>query len=150
MSLVEAHLKGLAKIARNHIDAALADDPRNAWAWAALGGWNIEIARAAGSTLARWLYGASLQSGLNDFSKAFEAAPDNLVVRYQYALSLAAYDRDAYRGLILDALSRAAADQPQSAYETFAQRNVKELLGALKSGDLQGFDRMVRHDQGYR
>jgi hypothetical protein len=150
MSLVEAHLKGLAKIARNHIDAALADDPGNAWAWAALGGWNIEIARAAGSTLARWLYGASLQAGLNDFSKAFEAAPGNLVVRYQYALSLAAYDRDAYRGLILDGLSRAAADQPQSAYESFAQRNVRELLGALKSGDLRSFDRMVRHDQGYR
>ena len=44
MGVVEAHLKGLAKIARNHIDAALADDPGNAWAWAALGGWNIEIA----------------------------------------------------------------------------------------------------------
>lgn len=150
MGVVEAHLKGLAKIARNHIDAALADDPGNAWAWAALGGWNIEIARGAGSTLARWLYGASLRAGLDDFSRAFQAAPDNLVLRYQYALSLAAYDRDTYRGPILDALSRAAADQPQSAYEAFAQRNVKELLAALKSGDLQGFDRMVRHDQGYR
>lgn len=150
MGVVEAHLEGLAKIARNHIDAAIADDPGNAWAWAALGGWNIEIAHGAGSTLARWLYGASLQAGLADFSKAFEAAPDNLVVRYQFALSLAAYDRDAYRSRIIDALTRAAGDQPQSAYESFAQRNVRELLNALKSGDLPVFDRLVRHDQGYR
>jgi hypothetical protein len=149
MGVVEAHLKGLAKIARNHIEAALADDRGNAWAWAALGGWNIEIVRGAGSTLAKWLYGASLQAGLDDFSKAFEAAPNNLVVRYQYALTLAAYDRDAYRSRITDALTRATTDEPQSAYESFAQTNAKELLNALKSGDLNGFDRLVRHDQGY-
>jgi tetratricopeptide (TPR) repeat protein len=149
MGVLAAHFKGLARIARLHIDAALADDPGNAWAWAALGGWNIEIAHGAGSALACWLYGASLQAGLDDFAKAFAAAPNNLVVRYQYALSLAAYDRNGYRSLIVDALNRACTDEPQGAYEKFAQRNAKELLDALNSGDLQKFDRLVRHDQGY-
>ncbi|HEY2446411.1 MAG TPA: hypothetical protein VGI20_11810 [Rhizomicrobium sp.] len=150
MGPVEAHLKGLARDAKKHIDAALADDPGNVWAWAALGGWNIEIAHGAGSALARWFYGASLQAGLDDFSRAFVAAPNNLVVRYQFALSLAAYNHEVYRGLILDALDRAAADAPQSAYESFAQKNAKELRDALKSGDMEEFMSLVRRDQGYR
>ncbi len=146
---LEANFKGFAKKAKDHIDAALADDPANAWAWAALGGWNIEIAHDAGATLARWLYGANMKSGLEDFEKAFAAAPDNLVVRYQYALTLAACDRDSYRAAIVDALTRAAQAVPQSAYESFAQANARELLAALKSADMQTFDRLVRHDQGY-
>lgn len=149
MGPLEAHLRGFAQRAKTNIDAAIASDPANAWAWAALGGWNVEIAGDAGSTLARWLYGASFQSGLDDFSKAFAAAPGNLVLRYQYALSLSAYDRDVYRDAIIDALTRALADTPTSAYESFAQKNARELLAALKAGDVKGFDRLVRHDQGY-
>ncbi|HTT83463.1 MAG TPA: hypothetical protein VMF67_08270 [Rhizomicrobium sp.] len=146
---LEAHFKGYAEKAKNNIEAAIDSDPENAWAWAALGGWNIEIAHDAGSTLARWLYGASLKDGLDDFSKAFAAAPDNLVIRFQYALSLAACHEAAYREAILDALSRAAADAPHGAYEAYAQKCAKELLTALRADDMDTFDRLVRHDQGY-
>lgn len=147
MGLWEA--RDLADEAKNHIDAAIADNPADAWAWAALGGWNIEVTRKAGSALAHWLFGANIRAGLEDFSKAFVAAPDNLVVRYQYALSLASYNRKAYRDAIEDALSHAIADAPGSAYEIFARNNARELLAALKSGDTENFDRLVRHDQGY-
>jgi len=150
MGVLEARLKGFAEKAKDHIDAAIAADPRNAWAWAALGGWNIEISGDAGSTLARWLYGASLRAGLDDFAKAFASAPDNLAVRYQYALALGAYNRDAYRSVIADALSRAASGAPQSAYESHVRDSARALLSALKAGDVQDFDRLVRHDQGYR
>jgi hypothetical protein len=149
MGPLEAHLKGFAQKAKDHIEAAIANDPGNAWAWAALGGWNIEIAGDAGSALAHWLFGASLKSGLDDFAKAFAAAPDNLVLRYQYALSLAAYDRDAWHDAIVEALTRACADAPQSAYESFAQKSARELLAEFKAGDVKTFDRLVHHDQGY-
>lgn len=149
MGPLEAHFKGFAEKARNNIEAAIAADPENAWAWAALGGWNIEIAHTAGTTLARWLYGASLKNGLDDFAKAFSAAPDNLVIRYQYALTLAACHEPIYHDTIVDALSRAVAATPHGVYEAYAQRNSKELLAALKAGDMDMFDHLVRHDQGY-
>ena len=149
MGPLEAHFKGFAKKAKDNIDAAIASDPQNAWAWAALGGWNVEIAHDAGTALARWLYGASLKNGLDDFTKAFAAAPDNLVIRYQYALTLAACHEAVYRDAILEALSRAVEATPHGAYEAYAQRCAKELLVALKAGDMDTFDRLVRHNQGY-
>ncbi len=149
MGALEAHFKGFAEKAKNNIEAAIAADPGNAWAWAALGGWNIEIAHDAGTTLGRWLYGASLKSGLEDFSRAFAAAPENLVIRYQYALTLAACHEPIYHDAILDALSRAVAATPHGAYEAYAQKCAKDLLAALKAGDMDTFDRLLRHDQGY-
>jgi len=149
IGMIQAQFKGYAEKAKEHIDAALAVDPGNPWAWAALGNWNIEIAQNGGAALARLLYGATLRKGLADFSKAFSAAPDSLVLHYHYTLALAAYDRNAFRDAIAAALTRAAAGVPHTAYETFAQKSARELLATWKSGDMQTFDRLVRHDQGY-
>lgn len=146
---IEAHFKGYAQKAKDNIDAVIAVDPDNAWGWAALGGWNIEIAHDAGSALARWLFGASLKGGMDDFARAFAAAPDNLVIRFQYALSLASCHDAAYRAEIEEALTRAVRDTPQGAYETYAQKCAKDLLAAIHAGDMATFDRLVRHDQGY-
>ena len=102
-----------------------------------------------GPTLARMLYGATLANGLADFARAFAAVPDSLVLQYQYALALAAYDRNLYRDAIANALTKAAAGAPNTAYESFAQTNARELLATWRSGDMQSFDHLVRHDQGY-
>jgi tetratricopeptide (TPR) repeat protein len=149
IGMFEAHFKGFAQKAKTNIDAAIAADPNNAWAWAALGGWNIEIAHDAGSALARWLFGASLKTGFEDFSKAFAAAPDNLVIRYQYALTLGGCHEAAFHDTILSALSHAVAATPHGVYEAYAQKCSRELLAALKAGDMDTFDKLVRHDQGY-
>ncbi len=74
--------------AKAQIDAALAADPGNCFAIAGEGGWNIEVVRAGGETLARWIYGAKLDTGMADFAKAIACAPDNPALRYQYALAL--------------------------------------------------------------
>ena len=149
VGMIQAQLKGYAGKAKEHIDAALAADPGNPWAWAALGNWNIEITGDGGPTLARMLYGATLANGLADFARAFAAVPDSLVLQYQYALALAAYDRNLYRDAIANALTKAAAGAPNTAYESFAQKNARELLATWRSGDMQSFDHLVRHDQGY-
>ena len=39
--------------AKEQLDAALAVDPDNAYALAALGGWNVEIVRVGGGFMAR-------------------------------------------------------------------------------------------------
>ena len=61
-----------------------------------LGAWHIEVVRNGGSLLARALYGARLDTGEDYFRRAFAADPKNLVIRFQYALSLSGYDFDAY------------------------------------------------------
>jgi hypothetical protein len=131
------------------LDAALAIDPKSPWALGALGGWNIEIVRTGGETMASWLYGASVANGLAAFAAAFKAAPDNLSVRYQYALSLSGYDADRFRQAILDAFARIAKQRPATAYEAFSRSRAGELAALLKSGDREAFDAKVHRYQGY-
>jgi len=149
VGVVRARLDTYPERAKKNLDAALAKDSKNEWALAALGGWNIEIVRGGGTVLAKWLYGASVKAGLDDFAAAFRAAPDNLVLRYQYALSLGGFDVAAYRGEVSDALMRAAGGAASTAYERFAQARARELLAVFKSGDRDEFARLVRRDQGY-
>ena len=149
VGIVRARLGGYPDEAKRNLDAALARDPANAQALASLGGWNIEIVRGGGTVLAKWLYGASVKTGLDDFAAAFRSAPGNLVIRYQYALSLGGFSLATYRAEITDALTRAVSGEISTAYDAFAQSRARELLIALKKSDDAAFDRLVRRDQGY-
>lgn len=135
--------------AKDELDAALAIDSKSPWALGALGGWNVEIVRTGGDGLASWIYGASVDKGLADFAAAFKSAPDNLSVRYQYALSLSGYDADRFRHEIDDAFARIAKLKPATAYEALARSRAAELASLLKSGDRDTFNARVRKYQGY-
>jgi hypothetical protein len=149
LGVVQARLKGMAEEAKSNLDAALKSDPGNAWALTALGGWNIEVVRSGGPTLARWLYGASASEGVKDFEEAFRKLPGEVALRYQAALSLSGYDLAAYRKPIQESLSLAVAGTPISAYERFAQGRARELLDTLAKNDLQRYAQLVHRDQGY-
>ncbi len=135
--------------AKEELDAALALDPRSPWALGALGGWNVEIVRTGGDYLADLIYGASVDKGLAAFAAAFKAAPDNLAVRYQYALSLSGYDADRFNREILDAFARIAKEKPATAYETLARNRAAELAALLRKGNREAFDARVHLYQGY-
>jgi len=135
--------------AKDELDAALAIDPKSPWALGALGGWNVEIVRTGGETLADWLYGASVDKGLAAFAAAFKAAPDNLSVRYQYALSLCGYDADRFRHEIDDAFARVAKAKPATVYESLSRTRAAELAALLRNGNRGAFDAKVRKYQGY-
>jgi hypothetical protein len=147
--LVLARLHNDPARARSELDAALALEPHNVMAQAALGGWNVEIVRAGGAHLAHWLYGASLQAGLDDFAQALRRDPGNVALHYQYALALSGLDPGTYRGLIQSALQSAVADTPHTAYEKIAQSRSAELLDILHHGDKAAFAARVRKFQGY-
>ncbi|HWA31761.1 MAG TPA: hypothetical protein VG867_11725 [Rhizomicrobium sp.] len=140
--------KGYPTQAKNELDAAIAADPADAQAWAALGGWNIEIVHKGGAAMARMMYGATLDDGFAAFDKAFALAPGNVGLRYQYALTLSGYDVDAYRAKIVDALTRSVNGTPQGVYEAFAQSRAKELLATLQKGDMDAYAALVSRDQG--
>lgn len=140
--------RGYVSQAKTELDAALAADPANAFAWGALGGWNMEIVRKGGARVAQALYGASLENGLTAFDKAFSYAPGNVGLLYQYALTLSAYDVNAYRGKIEDALARAQTGKANGVYEAFVQARARELHEALKKGDMDAYAALVSRDQG--
>jgi hypothetical protein len=140
--------QGFATQAKEHLDAALAADPGNAFAWAALGGWNIEIVHKGGPQLAKMIYGATREDGYAAFDKAFSFAPDNVALRYQYALTLSAYNTPALRTKIEDALERAENGTPRGVYEIFVQKRAKELLTVLNKGDIKAYAALVSRDQG--
>ena len=147
--LIRARLANSPAEAKAELDAALKDDPGNAHALAAMGGWNIEIVRAGGAFLARTLYGAREADGIALFDRAVKTAPGNVAVRYQVALSLAGYKPDVFRSRIAQELEAALGDSPQTAYEKFIQARAAELLALQKKNDPDAFAAKVRVFQGY-
>jgi hypothetical protein len=149
VGIITARLDNYPEEAKANIDAALKIDPHNGRALAARGGWNIEVVRAGGATLASLLYGASLAVGQSEFERAFAAAPENLVLHYQYALVLSGYDPKRFHDIIAEQSARAIAGKPATAYDAFAQGRARELLDALDHDDSETFAKLVRRDQGY-
>ena len=135
--------------AKEQLDAALAADPGNPYALAALGGWNAEVVRVGGAFLAAKIYDASLEKGLALFDRAGRAAPHNVAVHYQIALSLAGVDQARYRARIQDELDAAIQGPPQTAYEKFVAARAQELLNLMKRGDQDAFEAKLRTFQGY-
>jgi len=135
--------------AKEQLDAALAIDPANAYALAALGGWHVEIVRVGGAFLASKVYDASLEKSLALFDRAARAAPHNVAVHYQIALSLAGLDKIVYRQRIESELEAAIQGPPQTAYEKFVSGRAQELLALLKRGDPDAFEAKLRTFQGY-
>jgi hypothetical protein len=146
--LVMARVRNTPGEAKDELDAGLKADPRNPYALAAAGGWNVEIVRAGGEYLARKLYGASLTEALSLFDRAERMSPGNVAVHYQIALSLSGYDPDVYRGRIENEFLAAMREAPQTAYEKAMQGRAGELLSLLRRGS-DKFDDMVRKYQGY-
>jgi hypothetical protein len=147
--VVRAQLSNSPQEAKAQLDLALRDDPHNAYALAAMGGWNIEIAHVGGAYLAQHLYGAGEADGLSFFDRAEKSAPGNVAIHYQVALSLAGYKPDQFRARILDELMAAQQDTPQTAYEKFVQGRAADLSALLKKNDAAGFAQKVRIYQGY-
>lgn len=147
--LIWARLRDDPGRAKDNLDAALKSDPGNAYALAALGGWNVAIVRAGGSFLARQFYDATMAQGLALFDRAVAAAPDNVAVHYQIALSLAGFGPNRYRDRMMSELKAAIRSTPATVYEKFVQDRARQLLALLTGGTGDAFEETVRRFQGY-
>jgi len=147
--MVRARLKDAPGQSKAALDAAVQDDPKNAFAVSALGGWNMEIVRGGGATLARMLYGATETEALALFDRAVKLAPGNVAVHYQIALSLAGYDAEKYHGRIVTELRAAVAGDAATAYEKKIQDRANDLLGLVNRGPQDALAAAVRKYQGY-
>jgi tetratricopeptide (TPR) repeat protein len=146
---VKARLKDSPAQSKAALDKAVADDPANAYAVSALGGWHIEIVRGGGATLARLFYGARESEAVALFDRAARLAPGNVAVHYQIGLSLAGFDADKYRARIAAEFKAAQSGVPDTEYEKKIQGRAAELLGLLNQGAHDAFALRVRKYQGF-
>ena len=137
-----AHFKGMATEARNHIDRALALDPDNAWAHAALGGWNLEIAYEGGP-LGEVVYGASAEAGIAAYEEALSLDPANMSVAWQYAFQLAGFGSRDRLARAAELLGGIVARKPRTALETLLRDAAIELDEALANSDMAAVSRLV-------
>jgi len=146
---VKARMKDMPAQSRAALEQAVKDDPANAFAVSALGGWHIEVVRGGGAPLARLFYGAKESEAVNLFDRAVRLAPGNVAVRYQIGLSLAGFDPAKYQARIVSELKAAVSDTAETAYEKRMQARAAELLVLLNQGGRDAFDKRVRKYQGF-
>ncbi len=149
IGIVAAKFQGYAGEAKDSLDVAYAHHPDDARTLAALGGWNFAVVNGGGRVLASLIYGATVKQGLAFYARAMAAAPGDIVIRFEYALSLSDTDRTAYGKDIEAALQSATAMMPRTAYERFMQSRARTLLDAFRQGDWPQYTALVRKDEGY-
>jgi hypothetical protein len=127
-----AYANGWGKQIRDLLDAVLADAPRQAWAFAMLGGWHLEAVRKGGAGPARTL-GATIAQGRAAFQRAMALDPDQPVIPYYFAACL--IEEDAANSAEATTLARrAVAGRPADAFEREIGARAQTLLASLESG----------------
>jgi tetratricopeptide (TPR) repeat protein len=146
---VRAQFSRYPEQAKEAIDKALSVAPDDAWSLASAGAWHIEVVRNAGSVLARALYGARADLGKDYFHRAFAADPGNLVIRFQYALTLSGYDLEANKSEAMTALAAAVSSEPRTVYEGAIKQRAARLLDLIKANRRADYLALVSRYQGY-
>jgi hypothetical protein len=146
---ITAQFRRYPEDAKDALDHALAVAPNDDWALAATGAWHIEVVRNGGSLLARTIYGARVDTGMDYFYKAFAAEPRNLVIRFQFALSLSGYNFDANSGPVSAALESVRAIEPRTTYEGVIKERAQRLLDLIKANKRAEYLALVNRYQGY-
>ncbi len=130
ISKLRAQLEGLPERAEEHLLIALELAPDHAWANAFYAAWHIEVVRNGGAKLAKAIYGASLETGIEIYDRALTLEPMSPVLPYEYAQFLLASDyyrfHDKAAGLLEMALALPAKNHQERA--------VHERAGALRAG----------------
>jgi hypothetical protein len=145
---IRAQLSHYPEQAKQAIDHALAVAPNDAFSLAAAGAWHIEVVRNGG-ILARPIFGARVDTGMDFFHRALAADPENLVIRVQYALSLAGYAFDTYNEEVASQLNAVARIEPRTAYENALKQRADGLLELIKNDKRREFLALVNRYQGY-
>lgn len=147
--LMDSRDERLAERGREAIDKALELAPRNAWALAARGAWNLEIVQRAGPLLADITYGAKRAEGLKYFHEALAADRANLLLHFHFALAILALDADEFRTEAAAAIEAGYKDPSNDALTKFTRKRADALTNLLRVGNDDEIEALVRHYQGY-
>lgn len=132
-----AQMTGMADEASHVIAHALALEPTNPWALATSGGWHLEIVRRTPVGLGKLLFGASRKAGIAAFETALAADPDNILIRYEYALSLCGLDTNHDRARAIALLKTVVQSSAPDAFAMVIKARAERLLGLFEAGKAQ-------------
>lgn len=141
---VNAHFNGLATEGRALIDRALRQKPGSAWAHAIMGAWHAEIVQGAGSGLAGALYNAGQQRALKAFDQAVRLAPENAVIRLEYAKALIKLKHRQGWPPARAQLRVALKVEPDDHLAALLQKKAAMLAEAIDTGDRKTVRRTLK------
>jgi tetratricopeptide (TPR) repeat protein len=130
IGVLEALNEGFAGKVRDAIDNALLLDPDLAQAHLSLGAWHAEIVGSAGF-MADFLYGANEEDALLHYQKAFELAPEQKAVNFEYAIGLLILDNEDYADRAREMLQRAVELPGVDAYDNIVHDRAVSKLAEL-------------------
>ena len=130
MAALRAFFLGIADRARAELDDALAHEPNNPWALSSSAAWHLEVARRVGAGR----FGSDPDLGYRQFMAARDADPDNLLIAYECALRLIAYDEAEWRADGFAALDAVLAGEPSDAFESAIRKRAEAFAAALAAG----------------
>jgi hypothetical protein len=134
--------------AKDALGKAVALDPQGGATLAAMAAWHLEVVRNGGA-LGTLLYGARAETGIDLYRRGIAAEPANLVLPYQFALSLSGYALDRYRGEVEMLLAAAIRGMPRTAYERALKARAARLLEVLHAGNARAYAALIAKYQGY-
>jgi len=129
---LEAVSRGYAEKVRDALESALRLDPEMASAHLSLATWHAEVVNGVGGFVAGAIYGAKKKKAVAHYEKALELAPDEKVVRVEYALGLLLLDDDRNRERARDLLGQALEIPSKDAYDRILHQRTVEKLAALE------------------
>lgn len=135
ISKLRAKLERLPERAEEHLVIALKLQPDHPWANAFYAAWHMEVARNGGATLARAIYGASLETGIEIFDRALTLQPMNPVLPYEYAQFLLASDYFTYKDKAAGLLEMSQALHAKNHQERAIHARVAALQAGLEADD---------------
>lgn len=126
---------GDARRARQRIERALALEPDNPWANAALAGWHGEVRDTLGGFIAGAVMGASKKKCFRAFDRALALDPDNPAIHFWYAHIRLRFERRDRAGTARQLLEDGIALAPRTAFEASLQELSGQVLSALETGE---------------
>jgi len=121
--------------------------PEDGRAHALLGAWHLGILRKTGNKNGKKWFGADPSLGQAAYETALSLRPDDIIIRSNYALSLAELDFETHKTRAREMLVTALAAQPKDAVERDVQLRMREVLN-LWDDDTARADRIEQFLDG--
>ncbi|GAB5454882.1 MAG: hypothetical protein Hens2KO_11110 [Henriciella sp.] len=128
----EAMRTGYGDEAKALAEAALLDDPNNAYAHGFMAVWHLEVRRRGGA-IGGSVMGASVRKAHRHYNAAVQAVPDDASIHWQYARALTALNAKRYQDQIAKSLNAALDCQAETQLEDVMQRRARALQEELET-----------------
>ena len=110
------------------VDDLIERSPEDGRAHALLGAWHLGILRKTGDKNGKKWFDADPSLGQAAYETALLLRPDDIIIRSNYALSLAELDFETHKTRAREMLVTALAAQPKDAVERDVQLRMREVL----------------------